>query len=515
MLLVLSCAVLMTVGARGVSEGVSSGEDETLVVAVQALPITAVHAMAEMSNVSERIFYSVEETLIKTDYLDDGKMKPALAESWKLLDEKSVEFTLREGVLFHNGEEMTSEDVAFTFGSQILTGEDAPGKAVGGAFLSNIESVEAVDRYTVRITAKSPDALLLTRFANNPTQIISKKAYMESDGWEEFSKMPVGTGPYRIVEFTDNVRIVLERFEDYWGEDAGAASRIEFRYVPELSTRIAGLRSGEFDIITEIPPDQADAIDAMSGVKVVGGPVLNIYGMFFDETNSSPMKDKRVREALTLAVDRELLVETLFSNLTTIPRNWQMRVFGDMYLADYPGVEYNPQRAKELLKEANYQGEKIIYRSLPGYYTLEQTVAEAVTQMWQDIGVNVELQIKENWSQITEDNDERHIINGSFSAYYPDPVGQFERRFGENGGGDGSFWYNSEQFNELGRRLETTVYTAERREIFKEMLDMFQSDPKGLYLYNLPMIYAIADDVQWEPIPVQAMDFTVRALKGF
>ncbi|MDC7245934.1 MAG: hypothetical protein PQJ47_08520, partial [Sphaerochaetaceae bacterium] len=106
-------------------------------------------------------------------------------------------------------------------------------------------------------------------------------------------------------------------------------------------------------------------------------------------------------------------------------------------------------------------------------------------------------------------------INGSFSAYYPDPVGQFERRFGENGGGDGSFWHNSEQFNELGRRLETTVYTAERREIFKEMLDMFQSDPKGLYLYNLPMIYAIADDVQWEPIPVQAMDFTVRALKGF
>ena len=131
--------------------------------------------------------------------------------------------------------------------------------------------------------------------------------------------MPVGTGPYRIVEFTDNVRIVLERFEDYWGEDAGAASRIEFRYVPELSTRIAGLRSGEFDIITEIPPDQADAIDAMNGVKVVGGPVLNIYGMFFDETNSSPMKDKRVREALTLAVDRELLVETLFSNLTNYP----------------------------------------------------------------------------------------------------------------------------------------------------------------------------------------------------
>ena len=159
MLLVLSCATLMSIGASGIQEKASSAEDETLVVAVQALPITAVHAMAEMSNVSERIFYSVEETLIKTDYLDDGKMKPALAESWKLLDEKSVEFTLREGVLFHNGEELTSEDVAFTFGSQILTGEDAPGKAVGGAFLSNIESVEAVDRYTVRITAKSPDAL--------------------------------------------------------------------------------------------------------------------------------------------------------------------------------------------------------------------------------------------------------------------------------------------------------------------------------------------------------------------
>jgi len=515
MLLVISCVALMSIGANGVSEGTASAQDETLVVAVQALPITAVHAMAEMSNVSERIFYSVEETLIKTDYLDNGAMKPGLATSWTLLDDRTVEFTLREDVLFHNGEKMTSEDVAFTFGQELLMGDEAPGKAVGGAFLSNIESVEAIDTYTVRITAKSPDALLLTRFANNPTQIISKKAYEQSEGWEAFSKMPVGTGPYKMVEFTDNVRIVIERFDQYWGDNTAAAQRIEFRYVPELSTRIAGLRSGEFDIITEIPPDQASAIDAMKNVKVVGGPVLNIYGMFFDETNSSPMKDKRVREALTLAIDRELLVETLFSNLTTIPQNWQMKVFGDMFLADYPEVPYDPQRAKELLKEANYQGEMIIYRSLPGYYTLEQTVAEAVTQMWQAIGLNVELQIKENWSQITEDNDDRHIINGSFSAYYPDPIGQFERRFGENGGGDGSFWFNSEEFKSLGRQLGTSLDTAERRETFETMLDIFQHDPKGLYLYNLPMIYAISDGVDWEPIPIQAMDFTVQALKGF
>ena len=489
---------------------------DTIIVAVQKLPISAIDAMAENSNVALRINFSVEETLIMTDYYDNYKLKPGLAESWELKDDTTLIFKLRKGVKFHNGEEMTAEDVAFTFGTERLMGEDAPGKAETSPFLYNLESVTAIDKYTVEVKSKEKDALFIIRFANHPTQIISKKAYIEAGSFEEFGRVPVGTGPYRIVRFIDDLEVVLERFDDYWGERKGAVENVVFKYVPEFSTRIAGIRTGEFDIITEVAPDQVEAIGRMDGVRVAGGAIRNIYGMFFDETNNTPMQDPRIREALTLAIDRKLLVSTLFSNLTSIPNNWQMKLFGDMYLNDYKGVAFDTERAKKLMEEAGYNGERIEYRSLPGYYTLEQTVAEAVTQMWQEVGFNVDLQIKENWSQIAEDDENRHIINGSFTAYYPDPVGQFWRRFGANGGkAQGLYFTNSKEFNELGAILETSSDLKTRRETFRKMMDIFNHDPNGLYLYNLPMIYCVRDEVDWSPLPIEGMDFTIMGLKSY
>ncbi|MGH0054104.1 MAG: ABC transporter substrate-binding protein, partial [Sphaerochaetaceae bacterium] len=232
-----------------------------------------------------------------------------------------------------------------------------------------------------------------------------------------------------------------------------------------------------------------------------------------DEINSSPMQNPKFREALTLSVDREKLVRTLFSNLTTVPNNWQSELFGEMYLEDYQGVPYDPVRAKQLLDEIGYAGEKIYYRSLSGYYTLEQTVAEAVTQMWQSVGINVELQIKENWTQITEDNESLHIINGSFSAYYPDPVGQVWRRFGTNSPNTGKYWNLSKEVQDLGNIMETSYDINARRNAFRTYLDLFSKDPKGMYLYNLPMIYAVRDGVSWTPLPIEGMDFTTNALE--
>lgn len=512
--------VLMVVAAVGLyatgQQQTAEEEQRTLVVGVQGLPQAYIEAMAENSNVALRVNYSVGEYLIRTDYYDNFKQKPGLAESWELVDDRTLVLNLREGVLFHNGEELTADDVAFTLGEERVFGKDAPAWPVVGQFLSNIESVTALDRYTVQVKAKNPDALLVTRFANYPTQIISRKGYEDAGSFEAFARMPIGTGPYKVVEFTDGERVVLERFEDYWGDRPGAVDRIEFRYVPEVATRIAGLRAGDFDLITEVPPDQAQAVDAMDGVHIVGGPIANIYGMFFDETNDSPMQDPRFREALTLAIDRERLVSTLFGGITTVPRNWQMELFGDMYLADIEGVPYDPDRARALLAEAGYNGERIEYRSLPNYYTLEQTVAEAVTQMWQDVGINVELKVLENWTQVGEDDNNRHIINGSFSAYYPDPVGQWWRRFGINSGKDGGlFWTNSAEFNRLGGELETKTDLATRQNIFREMIEIFNRDPKGLYLYALPMIYGVRDGIDWAPLPVEGMDFSGMALESF
>lgn len=509
--IIILCAC--SIFAQGSTEKKKVNNEKVITVAVQGLPVTGISAMSENSNVATRIDFSIEETLVKTDYYDNFKFKPCLAESWEFLNKRTVIFKLRKGVKFHNGDELTADDVVYTFSRERI-GEGAPGRAVAGSFLSDIKSVEKIDKYTVKVISSIDDALLLVRFASFPSQIVNKRAATSAESFDKYSLMPVGTGPYKIVKFDDSVQIVLERFNDYWGSNNAAVDKVIFKQIPELSTRIAGLRSGEFDIITELPPDQAKAIEKMNGVKIEGGPIQNIYGMFFDTTNDTIMQNPKFRKALTLSIDREKLVSSLFSNLTKVPQNWQSEIFGNMFIEDVPGIKYDVEQAKALLKEIGYNGEKVVYRALPGYYTLEQIVAEAIVQMWNQVGINVELQIKENWTQINEDNNERNIYNASFSAYYPDPVGQFWRRFSDKNNTKKGFVASSD-FVELGRILESNSDLTIRRDCFKKMMNLFADDPNGLYLYNLPMIYGVRDNLQWSPLPIEGMDFTINAIKGF
>ncbi len=223
------------------AEGAVSRPD--LVVGVQKNP-PVLEPMRENSNVHQRVLYSIAETLIFIDYKENQKLIPGLATEWKRLDGKTLEFKLRKGVKFHNGEEMTAEDVAFSFGPERLFHKER-GWTWAQMYLGNIEPPEVVDRYTIRIKSKQPDFLLEKRFAGYMSQIISKKAFLAANDWESWSRNVVGTGPYKLVEIKTGDYIKLEAFDGYWGEKAPAKT-ITFKVVPEVSSRIAGLKTGEF-----------------------------------------------------------------------------------------------------------------------------------------------------------------------------------------------------------------------------------------------------------------------------
>lgn len=485
-----------------------------LTIAVQKLPDVLEPAM-ENSNVHLRVMYSIFETLVKTDYRDGGALKPALATAWEIESPRSIVFTLREGVLFQNGEEMTAEDVAWAFSPERLTvkGGDDKATVVVKPFLGNVEGGEVIDRYTVRIRMKQDDALILQRFANYPAQIGSKKAFEAAGGsWTEWAKAPVGTGPYSVKDYVFGDRLVLEPFDGYWGDHKAAADSVTFVVVPEIATRIAGLRSGQFDIITEIGPDHIEELEQASGVGVTGGPILNIRGLIYDSTNDV-LADPRVRQALNLAIDRQAIVDSLYGGMTEVTRGWQMDVFGAMYLDDRPKPEFNVDKAKALLQEAGYDGQEIVYRSQQGYYTNQGETAQILTAMWKKAGLNVRLDMVENWGQIYEDNAERHIFDGSFTAYYPDPVGQIWRRFGPNGSWvQRGIFANNEDFLELGRVLESNPDTEVRRDVFAQLLDNFDQDPHGSTLHALTQFYGIRDGVNWTPYPTQYMNLTTAEL---
>ena len=184
----------------------------------------------------------------------------------------------------------------------------------------------------------------MQRFANYPAQIGSKKGFEAAGGdWSKWAKKPVGTGPYKVQEFVLAKKLVLVPFEGYWGEYKAAADKVTFVVVPEIATRIAGLRSGQFDIITEIGPDFIEEIEKAPGVGVAGGPILNIRGLIYDSTDNV-LADPRIRRALNLAIDRQAIVDTLYGGKTIVTKGWQMDVFGDMYLPERSQEEYNPKR---------------------------------------------------------------------------------------------------------------------------------------------------------------------------
>jgi len=484
---------------------------QDLTVAVQKLP-DVIEPVMENSNVNQRIMFSLFDTLVLTDYRDGGRLKPSLATSWEVESPRSIVFTLRQGVKFHTGEEMTAEDIAWTFGPERLS--RTSGSAGGGGtvvvkpFLGGIEKVEVLDRYKVRITMKGDDALIVHRFASYPSQIESKKAFEQVGDWTEWAKAPVGTGPYKITNFTFGDRVVIEAFGDYWGDAKAGADKVTFVAVPEISTRIAGLRSGQFDIITEVAPDEIDEIENAAGTHVVGGPVLNIRGLIYDSSNEV-LADPRIRQAMNLAIDRQAIVDSLYAGKTNVPHGWQMDVFGAMYLADRPIPEFNLEKAKALLAEAGYKGQEIVYRSQEGYYTNQGQTARILAAMWKKAGLNVRLDMKENWGQVMEDTADRHVFDGSFSAYYPDPVGQVWRRFGPNGSwAQRGIYKNNEEFLRLGKILETKTDTALRREVFGKLLDNFANDPHGAVLHALPLFYGVRDDIVWKAYPTEYMNLT-------
>lgn len=474
-----------------------------MVIAMPQIP-TIIEPQGINNNAIDRYVGNVFETLLTADQ-KTGELKPGLAESWKRLSPETVEFKLRAGVTFHDGTPLTADDVVFSFGPERFSGEKAPGRAVAWEFLGNLKEVSKVDELTVRVTMKSPDPMIERRFSARTSEIISEDGWKAAGGWDKWLKAPIGTGPYRIAGFKTGNRLELARFDGYWGKAAPAA-KVSFVEVPELSARVAGLRSGEFDLITEVPPDQVKPLSSDGRIDVVGGAIDNIYGLVFDNKSSPVMQSKELRQAILLAIDRDLLVNALFAGRTTTADAFESKTFGELCVDAGPKL-YDPAKAKALVKASGYRGEPIVWRIQAGYYTQELVVTQAIASMLKAAGLNVKIEVKENWTQVEAPGRDRMINNASFSAYYPDPVAQLWRRLKPS-----SFWVQNgyvadsaqyKRFCELGEKLETSIDPAERRAAWSEMLKVFAEDPWACPLYSLPMLYAKQKNVTWEASSLQ------------
>jgi peptide/nickel transport system substrate-binding protein len=366
----------------------------------------------------------------------------------------------------------------------------------------------------VRIITRQPDPLIERRLAGWGAQIISKRAFLAAKDWDAWGREPVGTGPYKLGALKSGESILLVAHDQYWGDPPPAAS-VKFQIVPEIAARMAGLAAGDYDIITEGPPDQFTTIEGYKDLAVVGGAIMNHLVLLYDKFNPQ-LADVHVRRALSLAIDRQLLIDTFWHGRLALTRSMQLPSFGALYNPNRPFPPFDPAKARAELKLSKYDGTPIPYRVIGSdYYPNEVATAQALVAMWKDVGINVNIVLKENFAQVFQ-SPGRGINNTSDTALYPDPVSELWRRYGKDSTLQVQYkMWTDDTFNALGPTLVSSLDTAARSAAFQHMLDIYDwDDPPGTVLFAIGMFYAERRSLHWQPYPVEHMDFRAEAFSA-
>src|SRR6059036_110405 len=333
----------------------------------------------------DNFFTAIHDALIKnqgTELYDH----PALAEHFSVApDAKSATFTLRKGIKFHNGDPVTPQDVKFSY-------ENYRG-AKADVFKKRTERVDIVDDRTIRFLFKEPflDFAILFGTANvaGPGWVVHEK-YYKHVGADAFKQKPIGAGPYRLVRHEPGVKIELEAFDGYYRPVN--VKQLVMISVPEAATRVAMLERGEADIIYFVPGELINKVGKLPGVVLA--PVLS--GSFFLEfpgfqDPKNPFHDKRVREAVSLAIDRRAMNQAETAGLGKPTGNW---INPDVqYAVEWPEFERNVDKAKQLLREAGYpNGFNVDWVTpLPSFYSR----GERVIAQLREVGIRGRLQTME------------------------------------------------------------------------------------------------------------------------
>ena len=486
--------------------------------------------LREQSNVGTRMGMFFVERLIGLDYGRDLRQVPGLATSWRRIDERTVEFALREGVRFHNGDEMTAEDVAFSFGPERMFGSTRPSvqghtlklservntarvkqlpdevPPVARRLWPGLDRVEAVSKYAVRFVNATPDVTLESRASALGSGIVSRRAFSDAASWLDYARGPVGTGPYKVREYRPDVSLTLDAHDEYWGGRPPIRS-IRLVEVPEVAARTAGLLAGEYQFVCDLPPDTISSVEANAGFEVQGGTITNHRLTVFDKTHPQ-LQDPRIRRAMTHAIDRKTIVDELWSGRTVIPAGLQWPFYDDMFVSGWTVPEFDLALARQLVKDAGYKGDPIPYRLLNNYYTNQVSTAQVLLDTWQQAGLNVRIQMVENWSQVFEPGPARGTRDWSNSAAFNDPVSSIVAQHGPNGQQQQVGEWTNAEMNALSLALETSTDRAARRGMFARMLQICErEDPAYTVLHQNATFTGKPRSIRWKAAPSFTMDF--------
>ena len=344
---------------------------------------------------------TIFDRMLETDV--QARVHPGLLAGWRLLSPETWEFRLRPGVRFHDGTELTADDIAFTI-ARLPTIVNSPGSFT--TYTRSIRAVEVADPLTLRIRTAAPDPTLPVSLAR--IAVLSRRLH-ENATTDDFNagRAAIGTGPYRLVQHRPGDRLLLERNEAWWGERP-AWQRVEYRMITSDPARTAALLAGDVDIIDQVPTSDIARLRRDRGVVLSEVESLRNAFIALDHSREertpfvtdhegrplarNPLKDVRVRRALSPAIDREAIVERVMEGSATASVQFVGKgVFG--HVPDLPPPRPDPEAARRLLAEAGYpQGFRITLHGPNDRYPNDGRTIQAIGQMWTRIGVRTEIE---------------------------------------------------------------------------------------------------------------------------
>lgn len=436
---------------------------DTLIVA-QGADAKVLDPHATNDQPSSRVAGQIYDSLVKQDI--NMNIIPGLAESWTQIDDTTTEFKLRNGVKFHNGEPLTADDVKFTLDRMKASPQVSH-------IIKAIDSIEVVDDNTVRIKTDKPFGALLSHLSHTAASILNREAVEK--GGAAYGQNPVGTGPYKFVSWQAGDRITLQANPDYYLGKA-PTEKVIFRSIVEGTNRTIGLETGEVDIAYDLEPVDKEMVKTLPTLDYVEEPSLSMAYIGFN-VNKEALKDKKVRQAISYGLNVQDIIDVAYQG-SGAKANSPIgpKVFG--YNPDAKGYDYNPEKAKELLKEAGYEkGLKL--KLWTNDNPTRRDIAVIAQDQLKQIGIDVTIETLEWGAYLdgTARGEHDMFILGWVSVTGDADYGLEPLFNSANKGGAGNrSFYSNPKVDELLTNAKNSTNPEERKKYYYEAQEVIQED---------------------------------------
>jgi peptide/nickel transport system substrate-binding protein len=421
--------------------------------------------------------------------------EPSLATEWRAINDTTWEFKLRKGARFHNGDPFSAEDVKFSF-DRVL---DPTTKSPQYGNIRAIKEVKIIDDFTVYLVTDKPFPLLLERVVFFP--IIPKKHFAKVGAQVFAEQAPVGTGPYKFVEWKRDQYLRMERFAEHWRGPAPIKHFI-IRVIPETSTQVAELKTGGVDIIRNLSPDLIPDLKSNPNTYVSTAPILRTHYVVLD-MRVPPFDKKEVRQAANYAIDRQAIIDKLMGGLGRIvPTVINPMAFG--YDPTVEAYSYDPKKAKELLKQAGYPNGIDITLHAGISAAFNRQIAEAIAEMLTEVGLRTDLKIWDPgpaWNKFFQgEGKATHGFYGTwgyYSTFDADAI-LHPLYHTEPGGWVGKWYTRVPGLDHLIDEARSTVDSETRLATYAEIQRLLKEEAPSIFLFHQHDMLGIHKRVVYE-----------------